>query len=91
MWLGESGKNILDLRLLFPVLSPKTQNSSRPLAHLSDKTAPKLPELCPLQKRINWAGLRDLTAITSLANTGQGLILKFTPANSEVSPDLNIL
>lgn len=48
-----SRKNILDLRLLCPVLSPKTQNSSRPPAHLSDNTAPKLPELCPLHKRIN--------------------------------------
>lgn len=54
-----------DLRLLCPILSPKTQNDSRPPAHLSDNTARKLPALCPLHKRINWAGLRDLTAITS--------------------------
>ena len=51
--VGEVGRIFLTSRLLCPVLSPKTQNSSRPPAHLSDNTAPKLPELCPLHKRIN--------------------------------------
>lgn len=59
--------------------------------HSSDNTVPKLPTLCPLHKSINWGGLRDLTAITSLANTGQCLKLRFPPANSIVSPALKIL
>lgn len=82
---GGEGRGVLDLRLLCPVLSSKTQNASRPPTHSSDKTALTLPALCPLHKRINWAGLRDLTAITLLADMSQCLKLRFPPANFKVA------
>lgn len=85
---GREGRGVLDLRLLCPALSSKTQNASRPPTHSSDKTALTLPALCPLHKRINWTGLRDLTTITLLADMGQCLKLSFPPANSKVTPVL---
>lgn len=65
---------------------PQNSNASLMFASSSIYSAVlKLPNLCPLHKRINWAGLEDFTAVTSLIDIGQCLNLRFSPANSKVS------